>query len=256
MIKGEALTHVGMVRKLNEDFFILCPDENLFLLADGMGGHNAGEVASKMALESVEKFIRESRRNDDMTWPFQPDPEWPTEANRLAVGVRLANRTVFEAARQMNALKGMGTTIVALLFNDKEAYISHLGDSRAYCIRSGTITQVTEDHSLVNEQVKSGQITPEEAKTSPYRNVITRAVGIKDDVETPILNVTAKPGDVFVMCSDGLTGFLSDEEILESVQAYYPALDGACRDLVARANERGGEDNITVVLAGVDLEKV
>jgi serine/threonine protein phosphatase PrpC len=221
------ITDPGRRRRRNEDAFVLEPP--LFAVADGMGGAQAGEIASRIAA-SVLRDSAERSGEDSVSTLIQE-----------------ANRRVYEAASTDEARSGMGTTITAALVEDGTVRIGHVGDSRAYRIRDGKLEQLTEDHSLVAELVRSGRLSPEEADVHPQRSVITRALGTDPDVDVDTFTVEARPGDVFMICSDGLTSMVDDEAILEIVERNRVSLDQAARALVDAANKGGGEDNITIV---------
>lgn len=242
-----ARTDTGRKRKGNEDSFIVNDEEGLFVVADGMGGHAAGEVASRLAVESIEEFVRMTGSDREITWPFEIDESMPLDANRLKSAVRLANRRVIKLPEERHEYQGMATTVVAVLFVDEVAYIGHVGDSRVYRVRGSEIVQLTNDHSWVNEQVVSGIISSTQARTHPLRNVVTRAVGSRWDLQVDIVREAIRDGDLYLLCSDGLSTMVDDNEILEILTAE-PTAQAACERLVERANEAGGEDNITAVV--------
>jgi protein phosphatase len=244
-------TNVGMKRALNEDNFYLFEDQRLFLVADGMGGHASGEVASEMAVKTVAEFFERTKDDDEVTWPFKMDKARRYEENRLATGIKLANLRIFEASQKDTSKKGMGTTIVSIFFSESTVYVAHVGDSRVYRIRSGEIEQMTEDHSLLNDYIKMKKLTPEEIENFPHKNVIVRALGMKETVQVDVRTEKPQAGDIFLLCSDGLSGMISDEDMLRLVRENGDNLEGACDKLIALANENGGTDNITVVLAQV-----
>jgi protein phosphatase len=206
----------------------------LFAIADGMGGAQAGEVASGLAAAVLEEATGDVQRNEH-------------GEERLASLIQEANRRVFRRSNEDAATSGMGTTMTVALVEDAVVTIGHVGDSRAYLVRDGAVDQLTEDHSLVAELIRSGKLSPEEAESHPQRSVITRALGSDPDVDVDTFTVEAHPGDVFLLCSDGLTSMVGDESILEAVEGHRGDLDGAASELVRRANRAGGEDNITVV---------
>lgn len=226
-------TDKGLVRKENEDAFCIEKDLGLLAIADGMGGHASGEVASKMAIE----ILRESFKKGE-----EPLPE------RLNSGVKLANRTIYEAAHSQPQLSGMGTTLTAVLLNGDRLAIAHVGDSRAYLIRGGVIEQITDDHTVVSEQVVRGMMTREEAARSDMRNILSRALGIGPEVKVDLEELTVSENDKLVLCSDGLSELVSDDEILLEVQSGHRP-DMVCDELINLANQRGGGDNITVIVA-------
>jgi protein phosphatase len=246
-------TDVGRKRTHNEDAYLLLPEETLFCVADGMGGHASGEVAARIAVEEMAEFFRTTGRDDDATWPFKLDPARGYDENRLLTGVKLANLRIFERAASDQRLRGMGTTIVALSFprSGDGALVGHVGDSRAYLLRGGALRQLTEDHSLLNDYKKSRALTPEEIQAFPHKNVIVRALGMRDVVEVDVQRVAVEPGDVLVLCSDGLSGMVPDERIGEIVRGHPKDLRGAAHALVDAANEGGGQDNVTCVLVQV-----
>jgi PPM family protein phosphatase len=219
----------GRKRRRNEDAYVIAPP--LFAVADGMGGAQAGEVASKLAAAAL----------------GDTDSGALSGAERVASLIQEANRRVHERATADPSTSGMGTTMTVALVEDGVVTIGHVGDSRAYLIRDGRLEQLTEDHSLVNELLKSGKLSPEEAETHPQRSVITRAVGTDPDVDVDSFSIEAQEDDVFLLCSDGLTDMVTDEDILELLEKYRGDLDRATKSLVSAANLGGGEDNITVV---------
>ncbi len=228
------LSDPGRRRRRNEDSFVVEPP--LFVVADGMGGAQAGEVASRLAASA----FREFHEADDLE-----------AAERVTAIVQEANRRIYDRASEDRSASGMGTTVTAALVEEGRITIGHVGDSRAYRIRNGELEQLTDDHSLVADLVRGGRLSPEEADTHPQRSVITRALGTDREVDVDTFTVDAEAGDVFLLCSDGLTSMVADEEILRIVSES-PSLDGAAAELVKAANRSGGEDNITVVLFRVD----
>ena len=246
-IKAHGLTHVGKQRQHNEDAFLVADEAKLYLVADGMGGHAAGEIASRIAVDSISEFILHSK-TDDGTWPHAYDEHFRRSTNRLMTAVRLANTRVLEAMRKDARLRGMGTTVVACLVDNDLISVAHVGDSRAYLIRDKQLSRITNDHSWVFEQVQAGMLTEAEAEKHPLRNVITRALGGALQVTPDASEIEAQPGDVYLLCSDGLTGMVSEEEILRLVSENNGDLKKACHQLIDTANEHGGLDNVTAVL--------
>ena len=250
-IEAYGITNVGRKRKHNEDALAWdVTDEGLFIVADGMGGHAAGEVASKITVDTVGEFIAATRQKEEATWPFKYNHELHFNSNRLAVAIEKANERVMAAVAAQPWLKGMGTTVVAGLLNGKILSLAHVGDSRAYLYRDGELSRLTDDHSWVHEQVAAGILTEEEAKSHPLKNVVTRALGGGPSVSPDLQELNFEPGDVFLFCSDGLTTMLSDEEIHDAVAAEEDP-QTLCNNLVEIANEKGGVDNITVVVARI-----
>jgi protein phosphatase len=213
-----------------------------------MGGHAAGEVASQVAVETMEEFIKQTSANQDTTWPFGIDETLTLNGNRLKTAIRFANRRVLERTRERAEYEGMATTVVATLIGGDQADIAHVGDSRLYLIREGQIRRLTDDHSWVNEQVMSGVIDSEQARTHPLRNVVTRALGGKDELEVDMQVLELQDMDLLLLCSDGLTSMLGDEEILKIILTDGHDKQRALQGLIDSANDHGGEDNTTAIL--------
>ena len=248
-------TDVGLQRDHNEDSFLLMPDYSLFVVADGMGGHRAGDVASRLAIEAIAEYFR-SIGNEEVTWPLPFDGRLSEDENHLLVSVRLANRRILERSARSREFHGMGTTVVGALFNPDQGrmIIAHVGDSRAYRIRDGFITQMTRDHSLFNDYLMAMPDLSEEQRSELPRNVITRALGMQDDVSVDIQPDNVREGDVYVLCSDGLSGMVEDEDIVLAAGGNGEELANICQKLVRTANENGGEDNVTAVVVRVVLD--
>ncbi|HEX9458126.1 MAG TPA: Stp1/IreP family PP2C-type Ser/Thr phosphatase, partial [Thermoanaerobaculia bacterium] len=246
-VKAYGLTDVGRQRQHNEDAFLVADEAKLFLVADGMGGHAAGEIASRIAVESISEFIVHTKE-DDGTWPHAYDEHYTRTTNRLMAALRMANTRVLEAMRKDARLRGMGTTVVACMADGSKMSVAHVGDSRAYMIRNDKISRITNDHSWVFEQVQAGMLTEAEAEKHPLRNVITRALGGALSVNPDASEIDSRPGDVYLLCSDGLTGMVPEGEILKLVTANPDDLEKACRELIDMANEHGGLDNVTAIL--------
>jgi PPM family protein phosphatase len=225
--RSTGLSHPGRKRRRNEDAWVCHPP--IFAVADGMGGARGGEIASRVAATALGESVNGSGED------------------RVVALIQEANRQVYERAREDSDASGMGTTITVAVFENGIVSIGHVGDSRAYLIRDHSVDQLTEDHSLVAELVRSGRLSPEEAESHPQRSVITRALGTDPDVDVDSFSIEAKPGDLFLICSDGLTTMVDDETILGVVEPRRDDLDAAAKELVAAANRNGGEDNITVV---------
>jgi len=234
-LRAAAATDVGRRRRNNEDAFAVAREHGLFVVADGMGGHTAGQVASETAAREVLAAILDSASNGTS----------PSE--RLRAAVVASNDAIFQMAKRKPELAGMGTTLVTLLSVGERAALAHVGDSRAYLVRRGRIRQLTDDHSLVGELQRRGELTADAAQRHPHRHVLTRALGVRRGVEPDLAELSLAPGDVFVLCTDGLTTHVKDEEIAERVEAESDE-QGAATALVDLANERGGEDNVTVVV--------
>jgi len=241
-------THVGMKRDHNEDNLVLLPEQNLFVVADGMGGHGFGEVASQISVDTLGSFFKDTNDDADATWPFKPDKELSYEENRVVAGMKLANRNIFETAQADTRYKNMGTTIVGVHWANEKAIIGHVGDSRCYRIRSGEITLLTEDHSLLNDYKKIQALTPEEEAAFQYKNIIVRALGMKEAVLVDVSTQDVEEGDILLLCSDGLSGEVTDEAMLELVKQHIDDLDSAVQALIKSACDNGGKDNVTVIL--------
>jgi serine/threonine protein phosphatase PrpC len=246
------LSDVGLQREHNEDSFVVLSEYDLFVVADGMGGHRAGDVASRIATETISEFFR-TTANEDVTWPFHFDTNLSEEENRLLTGIRVANRQIFERSTRSREYHGMGTTVVGAMFSPKKQrmYIGHVGDSRCYRVRAGKIRQLTRDHSLINDYLLAMPDLTDEQKNELPKNVITRALGMQDQVVVDLQHDDPQPGDTYVLCSDGLSGMVSDDDI-ELIVASTDNVRDACSRLIERANERGGEDNITAVLIKIE----
>ncbi len=237
IFRAAAVSDVGRKRRANEDSYAVAPDLGLYIVADGMGGHKAGQVASKLAVEAAVASVGGSAGS---------------LSERLAASVSAANREIFAQARSLPELRGMGTTIVAALTGEGSIALAHVGDSRAYLIRGEGIRKLTDDHSVVGDLVRRNEITEQDARSHPHRHVLTRALGVRSAVEADFGELSTCIGDTFVLCSDGLTGLVQDHEIGKIVLSA-PSIDLACQRLVETANERGGEDNITVVILRPDV---
>jgi protein phosphatase len=248
-----ARTDVGRKRQNNEDAFSANPDHQLFLVCDGMGGHAAGEVASQISVATVADFFQSHPVDGDATWPFAYNDQITMNANRLVTGIILANQKILEAIVEKPELQGMGSTAVGAVFDDGRAWVAHVGDSRGYLVRSGKLSQITTDHSWITEQVKLGLISKEEAEHHPFRNVITRALGTKGELKVDVDCVRMEPGDLVILCSDGLNAMLGDAEIeaIASVDSG-PDLQKTCDALIDAANGRGGHDNVTIIVVRCD----
>jgi len=247
-LKFGAATDPGRVRARNEDRFVADGDLRFFAVVDGMGGHAGGELASATIAEAVTACIRETAGDSDKTWPLALDARLSVLANRLQVAIRSANRTLATRAQADAALEGGGATLAAALFGHDRLAVSNVGDCRAYLLRAGSLSQITRDHSVVAEQVAQGLIDSEAARTHPLRHVVTRAVSGQAGMAVDIFEMEVKAGDRLVLCSDGIHGVLTDNEIAILVSANGPPLDDVCRAVIDQANARGGPDNATTVV--------
>ncbi|HEX7667920.1 MAG TPA: Stp1/IreP family PP2C-type Ser/Thr phosphatase [Polyangiaceae bacterium] len=237
-----------MKRNHNEDNFSILEENGLYIVADGMGGHASGEVASQMAVDALKEFFAATEQDPERTWPYKMDRSKGYEENRLITGIKLANLRIYESAQREARQRGMGTTLVSLFAVEDGVYVAHVGDSRSYRLRDKKLEQLTEDHSLLNDYIKMKRLTPEEIANFPHKNVIVRALGMKDTVKVDTRFETPREGDTYLLCSDGLSGPVSDEEILEIMSSATDLKTAASR-LIERANQNGGPDNITCVLA-------
>ncbi len=241
ILRSAARTDVGRRRSTNEDCYAIAAELGYFVVADGMGGHKAGQLASQLAAEAAVRALEALEGSA------------ATLTEKLRCTVAAANREIYVAAQTKAEFAGMGTTLVSLLAAEGRIALAHVGDSRAYLVRGGRIRQLTDDHSVVGELVRRREITESAAREHPHRHVLTRAVGVRREVAPDLAELTSSPGDLFILCSDGLTGLVHDEEIAEAANAGTD-LDAICAQLVDLANERGGEDNITIVLVRYEKE--
>jgi protein phosphatase len=267
-------TDPGLARLHNEDAFRVDGDNGLYVVADGMGGHSHGEVASKIAVDTIARTLRapepvrtapiplpHKAANANQTTPLPYNPAATTQPGaglrphslRFRDAIRRAHDAMLNAIRDDLSLQGMGTTVAGLLVRDGIAAVAHVGDSRVYRLRGSEMRLLTRDHTWVNEQVMAGFLTEDQARTHPLRNVVTRALGGEAEVAVDVSEVELRKGDLYLVCSDGLTTMLTDPEIKKRLSSGKP-LDEICRSLIADANERGGVDNITVVIARVQDE--
>jgi PPM family protein phosphatase len=237
-IHSYALTDIGLKRKINQDAFLKDDELQLYIVADGMGGHRGGEVASRLAVEVIRKYCRENKHL--------------TGRDILDKGINLSCQEIYKQSLENEELSGMGTTVLAVLFQDDVAYIGQVGDSRAYLLNSGGIWQVTEDHSLLNEEIRAGRIAAGQVASYQFKNVITRSVGYESHVTVDIYRRKAKFKDAFLLCTDGLSGLVEIQEMAQEVSKHGPSLGLA--NLVALANARGGDDNITALICEVTAD--
>lgn len=233
-------TEVGWVRHVNEDSICVCPDIGFFAVADGMGGHQAGEVASRLALQELKNFLYTYANNNNT------DIE-----SALRQGIRKANKMVYRSSFRNDDFQGMGTTLSCVVIKYNQLYLAHVGDSRVYLLQQNKIIQLTEDHSMVQKMLKNGIITKNEAMEHPYRHMLTRALGVESDMEVDIARLTVCSGDVILLCTDGLSGYLKEEEIYNIIYSS-TNLDQTVNHLVHSALTRGSADNISVILVAVD----
>jgi Serine/threonine protein phosphatase len=241
-------TDTGRVREHNEDTIATDADVGLLVLADGMGGYNAGEVASGIAVKTITNLVREGLAREDLD-----SVDRNTGLSRASIVLRdaitRANKIIYQTARSQAECEGMGTTVVAALFYDNRISIAHVGDSRLYRQRGSQIAQVTMDHSLLQELVDRGFYSPEEAQRAANKNYVTRALGVEPQVEVEVQEHPVDKGDIFILCSDGLSDMVEDEDIRLTISTFGANLDTVAKQLIQLANENGGRDNVSVVLA-------
>ena len=245
-------TDVGMKRNHNEDAYLVNPEQGFALVADGMGGHAAGEVASELAIEQISSFLARVSKDGDITWPYKYDIGFSLNANKLMVGIKLANDRILGRVADNPQLNGMGTTIVGGIFEDAAVTIAHVGDSRAYLFRGEDLQLLTNDHSWVSEQVRRGLITEEQARVHPMKNVVTQALGGSDRLSVEIDELELESGDIVMFCSDGLNSMVPMEDLTQMFKQPSDDLDELAGALIDAANQRGGDDNITIVLVQKD----
>ena len=244
-------TDKGLRRSTNEDNLAVRDDLGLFVVADGMGGHAAGEVASQAAIEGIVAFAEATVSvSSDQTWPIPFNPNQSVNANRLDAGFRMADRRIAAEAAASAELRGMATTAVAALITDSVVTLAHVGDSRVYRSHQGQLEQLTRDHSWVEEQIRAGTLTESAARAHPWRNIVTRALSGSEELEVDIRELSLAPGDRLLLCSDGVFAVLTDDQIGEVLQQHAD-LDAACHALIKGANDGGGPDNVTVVVLEV-----
>ncbi len=249
-IRFAGKTDVGRVRDHNEDNLLLPTELPLAVVSDGMGGHACGEVASKIAVESVEEHYVRTNEESSPTWPLRL-PQWQIERDRMTTAIKLANMKIWGTSQADADKRGMGCTIEALFFSQGRFYIGHVGDSRVYRIRAAQISQLTEDHSLFNDYRRMREMAGEDEANFPHKNVVVRALGMTEHVYVDVIVDDYQANDVYVVCTDGLSGMISDRQI-QDVVGTTENLDNASNTLVKLANEAGGKDNITAVLARIE----
>jgi len=252
-IASGGVTDVGRVRTNNEDCYKIVEPLNLYVLSDGMGGEAHGEIASALAVETVVKHCLDIEANPAAKVVGPVQPNWSARTKRLSTAIHLANKNIFKSAEENPDQHGMGATLTAVWIDGAKLSIAHVGDSRAYLLRGGSLLQLTRDHSLVAEQVRRGILTSAEAEESDMQSVLLRALGAQAEIEVDVEEHTLFPRDVLLLCSDGLTRMVTDPEIAGTLQAETNTVHAA-ENLVALANERGGPDNITVVIARLEKE--
>jgi len=249
-IRFAGKTDIGQVRAQNEDDLLIPTDMPIAAVSDGMGGHACGDVASKITIETIEEYYHSTAQTSPPTWPLKL-PQLEVERARMASAIKLANARIFATAFVDANKKGMGCTVDAIFFSQGRFYIGHVGDSRVYRIREKRIDLLTEDHSLFNDYIRMREITSEQASDFPHKNVVVRALGLTEEVQVDVLVDGYHENDCFLVCSDGLSGMLKDQKLLEII-LQNDKLDSACSALIKAANAAGGNDNITAILAQVE----
>jgi protein phosphatase len=249
-LSASGCTHPGRQRTENEDAFGTFVDARLFIVADGMGGHNAGQVASLMAIDALETFFRSFREDPRQSWPHPVDGELSLGANLLRVGIKVANDKIRQAAAGDRTRTRMGATVVAMAVGDAQVTIAHAGDSRAYRIRRGEIKRLTRDHSIMEEMLAARPEMKDDGSALAYRNVVTKCLGTKEEVEPAVYINTLEHGDTYLLCSDGLWATVPDDQI-NAIVSSTSDIEAASQLLVDAANDAGGPDNISVILVRV-----
>jgi serine/threonine protein phosphatase PrpC len=251
-LEAGAASHAGQVREINEDVHGIFVEERLFVVADGMGGRSAGEVAARIAVDALESFCRENRTSAPQTWPFPMDQRFSRAVNLLRVGMKVANQRIREEARKDPAWYRMGATVAALTLDEDHLVAAHAGDVRIYRFRNGVASRLTRDHSII-EEMKYAQpaISPQDIAALVSRNVITRALGSKPDIEPTVYMNAYADGDIYLLCSDGLWDVVSDDQITGIILSQ-PDVESACYALIDAANAAGAPDNVTALVVRVN----
>lgn len=245
-VNGHGLSDVGKKRTRNEDCLLVSDKLQLYVVADGMGGHSGGEYASRLAVSTMEEVISSMNTDPEATVISGVNSEDTQYGDRLRYAIEVASQKIFDQALYDPELKGMGTTIAAMIVDNSSAYVANVGDSRVYLLRDGKIKQVTTDHSLVSEQMRAGLISSGDARKHRLKNIITRSVGYQEEVDIDLTTLELKPYDRVILCSDGLTNMVDDEIITRSVMGQ--DVKASCQELIKIANDNGGDDNISVVI--------
>jgi serine/threonine protein phosphatase PrpC len=248
MIQASGASDIGRKRQRNEDSFIVNDAVHLYLVADGMGGHNAGDVASQTAAKTIESFLAHSHEERELTWPFGIDPRMSFDANRLRTALKLANHKIWQLADSNQEYTGMGTTVVAVVITADIASVASVGDSRLYLWRDEDLKVLTRDDIWINETWVRRAFTEDQLQKIPLKNVLSKAIGSKEDVEFPIQEIQLQHDDMLLLCSDGLHGLVTSDQIITVLREKKLSMQDACNALIAMANEAGGRDNITIIL--------
>ena len=252
VLRASGHSDAGPVRRTNEDTLLIEPELRLFAVADGMGGHSAGEVASRLAVDSLSSFVRRAQDDTDVSWPYGIEPKLSYQANLLRTAINLANRRVFRAAESHDDYTGMGSTLVAVLFGANKVVVGHIGDSRAYLCRDNQLTQLTQDDTWAVAMLAEDPDAASGLTSHPMKHVLTNVLGSKEHTECHIAEHPLNPGDRLVLCSDGLHGVLGTEDVLRILSdAPSDTAQDASRRLVAAALERGTRDNVTAIVVSI-----
>lgn len=249
-IHASGLSDRGRIRAENEDTILVDLENQLFVLADGMGGHSAGKVASQLATEVIRDYLVRWRNQNDFVWPFDPVDSWSQSFNHLSTALRIANVRVFNAAQLNDEHFDMGTTAIVALFEAGRCFVGHVGDSRGYLYRDGVLKRLTQDHSLVNQLIKAFDISEAEASARAGKNVLVQSLGLDDDVVPEVLEIEPRSGDLLLLCSDGLSDLCQETSILATLGHHAADLRETSQALVDLANAAGGRDNVSVILVG------
>ncbi len=252
VIRSHGATDVGLKREKNEDYFLLLDEAELYILADGMGGHASGQVASRLTTDHIVEFITETCRQDDIQWRYPVHEGASFEEAAISNAIQYANEQTYFKSKSDSRLEGMGTTVCVILGTERHMVIGHVGDSRVYRYRDGALVQLTRDHSLLNHYLDIGALAPEESKEFQSNNVIVRAIGLNEYVDPEIRVVEKRHGDLFLVCSDGLSDLVDDWIVQNTIESALDDLNEIGRKLIRLANQAGGKDNITILLLRVD----
>lgn len=247
MIEAYGSSDIGRKRQRNEDSYAVNQEIHLYIVADGMGGHNAGDVASATAVQSIEGYLIRTHQERELSWPFGIDPKYSFDGNRLRTALKLSNHKVWQLSDSNQEYTGMGTTVVAVLVRDDTAVIASVGDSRAYLVRENEIRILTHDDVWLNESWVRKAFTEDQLQKLPLKNVLSKAIGSKEDLDIPVQEMQLQDEDLILICSDGLHGLITSDELLSTAIKNKSDLQNLCDTLVGLANEAGGKDNITIV---------
>jgi len=247
MIQAYGKSDIGRKRQRNEDSFAVNSDAQLFIVADGMGGHNAGDVASSTAVRTIESYMVRTYQERELSWPFGIDPKFSFDGNRIRTALKLANHKIWQLADANQEYTGMGTTVVSIVVRDDVAVVASVGDSRAYLVRGNQLAVLTRDDVWLNETWVRKAFTEDQLARLPLKNVLSKAIGSKEDIDFPVQEFQLQDEDILFLCSDGLHGLVSSEDLLTISRENNSNLQALCDTMIDVANEAGGKDNITIV---------